>query len=235
MKILGLSDLHGYRPATDLWPAADVAVIAGDIVPATAQYHGTSATGRMRQAEWMKNEFIPWLSTIPVKHVVMTWGNHDWCADQPGGSLIPDSWWPEHCHMLVNRGITIDGVHFYGVPQTPRFYDWAFNEDDNERSLGLRWDAVDPETDVLISHGPPFGAVDWVGTRSKGERVGSVTLRRWLEAEEQRRPSVVVCGHIHEAGGMRGCVNNTSIVNVALVDERYKLCRTPMVIEVHAR
>jgi Icc-related predicted phosphoesterase len=203
---------------------ADVAVIAGDLVPATNYFHGSR--GWPRQVEWLRDQFVPWLNRLPVRHVVFTYGNHDWCADL---KLIPDSIWPKNVHPLVNSGITIEGVHFYGVPQTPRFFDWAFNEDDNEDSLGLRWRAVDPQTDVLISHGPPFGCVDAVGTL----RVGSVTLRRWLEySEEFPRPRYIICGHIHPGGGNEGIVGTTTVYNVAILNDQYNPVRSARVIEV---
>jgi Icc-related predicted phosphoesterase len=50
--------------------------------------------------------------------------------------------------------------------------------------------------DVLVSHPPPRGIVDVV---HGGAHVGSVAVARLVEA---RRPSLVLCGHIHEARGM---------------------------------
>ena len=49
---------------------------------------------------------------------------------------------------------------------------------------------------VLISHAPPKGYVDIV---SSGEHVGSTSIRTIVEEFE---PSLVLCGHIHEARGI---------------------------------
>lgn len=235
MRIFGISDLHGHLPDSSNWPSVDVAVIAGDVIPANTQLHGDM----LRQWRWIHDRFVPWIMALPATHAVITWGNHDWIGDSAGparGNLVTgkEAWWPANIHLLVNRAVIIDGVKFYGVPQTPRFYDWAFNEDDNEDSLGLRWASVPDDTDVLVSHGPPYGAVDWVGVRSD-MRVGSVTMRRWLEVDAPR-PAHVFCGHIHSAGGHVGHVHNTRIYNVAMVDEGYRLTgRVPDVVEVFPR
>ena len=218
MKLIGLSDIHGNLIRVGPEFTADVAVIAGDMVPTSSVFHGTTSEGVMRQVEWVHSMFIPWLQSLPVRHVVLTWGNHDWFADQQGGSLVPDLWWPENVHVLVNTSVDIEGVRFYGVPQTPRFHDWAFNEDDTPESLGRRWDAVPDGTRVLVSDGPPRGSCDSVGNL----RVGSLTMERWLRGEATNRPEVMVCGHIHEGAGQVSHCGSTTVYNVSIVTPGYK-------------
>ena len=224
MKLLLMADLHGTLPVVTT--EADVAVIAGDVIPATSTYSSTK-DGLLRQVQWIHERFIPWLQTLPVTSVVITWGNHDWFADQKDGSLVPELWWPENVHVLVNKAVTLDGVKFYGVPQQPRFYDWAFNEDDTPEGLGQRWQQVPDDTDVLVTHGPPFGCVDWVGSR----RCGSKTMATWLKSGTDNLPTLVVCGHIHAAGGNTRKCGETVVMNVALADEQYRQVRQPVVAD----
>lgn len=243
LSVLAMSDLHGYLPsfATGANDAAltaalrkefrrhDVAIIAGDVVPATSTFHVTAKDGLLKQVRWIHDTFIPWLYTIPARHIVMTWGNHDWFADQRGGSLVHPEWYPDHCHVLVNDGVTLNGVHYYGVPQTPRFFDWAFNEEDTREELGRRWEAVDAHTDILVTHGPPHGTVDRVGSR----RCGSTTQFQWLWRNDGTpRPRAVFCGHIHASGGTSVEQNGIVVYNVALINEQYRPVRDPVSVEL---
>lgn len=240
MKILALSDMHGilWHPSRYGFAQkhfdADIAIIAGDVVPATMAYHAASAIGLKNQVRWVIEEFIPWTQTLPVSQVLVTWGNHDWFADQAGDPLVPAHLWPSNVHILQNERLTIDGIHFYGVPQTPRFYDWAFNEDDTEDGLGARWRAVPDGTDVLISHGPPLGACDRVFQGGRFLHVGSVTQRRWLDSGAPNVPRHVVCGHIHSAHGER-TLGDIHIHNVSMVNERYHFTHHPVIFSVAPR
>lgn len=228
MTLLAMSDLHGELLDPSTLPRADVAVIAGDITPVDHKYYGATMKGVLMQAQWIERTFIPWLATLPVAHVVLTWGNHDHIGEHP--ELLPDSLWPARMHMLVNQHVTIDGVMFYGVPQTPWFHDWAFNDDDTQASLGRRWAQVPDGTDVLVSHGPPYGVCD---TASRGgPPLGSATQQAWLESEATNRPRLVICGHIHGSSGRSGMCGTSQVYNVALVNEDYRVVHAPRVLTV---
>lgn len=203
MRLLALSDLHGDFPDTRRWPSVDVAIIAGDV----SRSGGTTG--------WLTDYLVPWLQTIDAAHIILIWGNHDFIGEQ-----VADDWhgWPSHVHVLTNRGVTLDGVTFYGVPQTPKFGGWAFMEPDAH--LGQRWAAVPADTDVLVSHGPPRGLVD--------NNLGSVTQREWLETSG---PALVLCGHIHECGGISTYLGDTRVANVAVKDLAYRTVRGPLVLD----
>lgn len=229
MRMLALSDLHGHLCDVSTLPTADVAVIAGDITPVAREYYGGTPSGRYTQSVWLLHTFLPWVETLPVQHVVFTWGNHDHVGEYV--DLLPRSFYPAHVHLLVNESITLDGVSFHGVPQTPRFHDWAFNDDDTLDALGQRWKQIPDGTDVVISHGPPYGVCDTVRPRST-RRLGSRTQKEWLVSDAPNCPRVLICGHIHGAGGTSALCGRTQVYNVALVDERYDVVRTPEYIEL---
>jgi len=65
---------------------------------------------------------------------------------------------------------------------------------------------------VLVSHPPPKGYVDVVGS---GAHVGSTSIRAIIEEFE---PPLVVCGHIHEARGIARH-GATTIVNAGAARE----------------
>ncbi len=66
-----------------------------------------------------------------------------------------------------------------------------------------------PEKTIVISHYPPYGAVD---RTDFGTHVGSRELRELIE---RYRPLLVVCGHIHEAAGIDN-IGKTVVANVAM-------------------
>jgi len=90
--------------------------------------------------------------------------------------------------------VIIEGVKFYGSPWQPRFFDWAFNLDRGEE-IKKKWDLIPMDTDVLITHGPPYGILDLT---HEGEKVGCEEL---MKAVLRVQPKIHIFGHIHEAYG----------------------------------
>ena len=114
--------------------------------------------------------------------------------------------WPS-AHVLHGSGVTIRGVRFHGlgggVPVTP-FGDWSFDFTEDQAAAMLEGC---PPGGVLVSHSPPRGAVD---VSAKGADLGSVAVRR---AVEEKRPALVVCGHIHDSAGQSAEIGDTVVIN----------------------
>jgi hypothetical protein len=87
-------------------------------------------------------------------------------------------------------------LRLWGSPWQPRFFDWAFNLDRGE-PLRRVWEKIPPQTDILLTHGPPYGILD---ATFRGQLVGCEEL---LEAVARVRPRLHVFGHIHEAHGVK--------------------------------
>lgn len=209
MRLVLLADLHGRLP--ERLPSCDVLVIAGDVCGGMGGEHG--------QADWLDTAFREWLEYVPAKEVVATWGNHDWIGQSLGPRKAPELRW----HMLVDDGIEIDGVKFWGSPWQPWFHDWAFNATEDE--LDEHFSQIPSDTDVLVVHGPPHGYGDRV---KSGHNVGSTSLTKHIL---RVKPQLVVCGHIHEGYG-EYAFNGTSIVNAAQVDHMYQRTRGEVVWEL---
>ncbi|KAK5730966.1 hypothetical protein LTR15_000904 [Elasticomyces elasticus] len=77
----------------------------------------------------------------------------------------------------------------YASPYTPSKADWGFEYDPQQEEHN--W-SIDNDTDVVITHGPPRGVLDY--TNSK--RAGSPGL---FAAVARARPRMHCFGHIHEA------------------------------------
>ncbi len=204
MKIVAISDTHTQQLPL---PESDVLIHAGDF----------SARGTYE--EYL--QFLTWMAKIRhnYKRILVTPGNHDIfvyknevLAKEDAQSIGID--------LLIDSGLEIDGVKFYGYPWTPVFFDWAYMCEDLKRQKHV--DAI-PKTDVLISHGP----VKWHLDKVRGQNVGCELL---LNALTRIKPKILTCGHIHEGYGT-ALYQNTEILNVAVLDERYRLRNKPTLFE----
>ena len=195
-----MSDLHGHLPEL---PDSDILIVAGDICPYwnhRAEY----------QEMWLNNEFKAWLQKAN-RPTFACWGNHDFVGELgwPLDRVVENA-------LLREVHYTRSGLTFFGFPWVLRFGQWAFGceESDIERRL------QHVEADVLLSHGPPFGACDG--------GLGSTALRNWIEAKQ---PKLVVCGHIHYGRGLDK-IGNTVILNAAMLNDQYEPQGTPTVYEL---
>ena len=109
--------------------------------------------------------------------------------------------------VLHGEGMTIEGVEFYGlgagIPVTP--WDWSFDLDDEAATEML---SACPENAVLVLHSPPHDHCDSAGD---GSHFGSPAL---LQAIEEKRPRLAVCGHIHESWGCESKIDGTQVRNL---------------------
>jgi Icc-related predicted phosphoesterase len=210
MKVVAISDLHGHLPKVENMPEGEVLAIAGDLCP---------GKGLTNQFSWLDEAFRAWLALLPYRHVVATWGNHDWAGEYT--SRIQLLRLP--VHWLVDSGVVLEGVRFWGAPWTMPINHWAFMKPDHEASR--HWDKIWDDADVVVVHGPPFGVGDLT---THGDRPGSRSLRARLEVVQ---PQLAVFGHIHEAFG-RSMQPGGVWANVSSCNRRYELANPPQVFEV---
>jgi hypothetical protein len=136
----------------------------------------------------------------------------------------PPNRWLKNAIYLQDSGVDIDGIKFWGSPWQPEFYNWAFNLPRGPE-LARVWAQIPNDTDVLITHGPPYGVLDEI---YHGKRVGCQDLS---DALERVKPKVHVFGHIHEGYGVLE-QNGTTYVNASLCNQYYQLVHSPIVIDV---
>jgi Icc-related predicted phosphoesterase len=203
MKITFISDTHNKheyltsKAYGNILGGGDVLVHAGDI----------SMMGKTGEIK----SFLDWFSNVDYTHKIFIAGNHDW-----GFELVSDIA-PEYkekgVHYLFDSGVEIDGVNFWGSPWQPEFFNWAFNLPRGEK-LAEKWALIPGNTDILLTHGPAHGMLDWV---PNGQRVGCEDLfQRIMEIQ----PKIHVCGHIHCAYGQKS-FNGVEFINASVLGERY--------------
>ncbi|MDP1666123.1 MAG: metallophosphatase domain-containing protein [Methylobacter sp.] len=207
LRLVCMSDLHSLNYAFPV-PDGDVLIIAGDIC-------GYGSHDELKK-------FDDFLSGLPHKHKLLIAGNHDWPfarVDPSEAKLLV-----KNAIYLMDSGIEIEGIKFWGSPWQPFFCNWAFNLPRGPE-LAKVWANIPDNIDVLITHGPPYGILDEI---YNGERVGCQDLS---DALERVKPKVHVFGHIHEGYGMLK-QNGTTYVNASLCNQYYQLVHSPIVIEV---
>jgi len=164
--------------------------------------------------------FVKWFGSLPHKHKIFVPGNHDWCFQD----YEEDSIGILEAHgitTLINDSVTIDGVKFYGTPYQPVFFNWAFNLP--PKALVVEYNKIPGDTQVLITHTPPYGRLDTV-QNPLGAHVGCPIL---LDKVLKIKPKAHIFGHIHESYGV---VSNkdTTFINASCVSLQYKRVNEPV-------
>ena len=189
MKLLLFSDIHVNQHHCQRLVAmadqADLLIGAGDF-------------GALRKGI---KKTIQWLQMID-KRAVLVPGNAESFEELKQAC---QNW--ESAVVLHGNGVEIAGTQFYGlgggVPVTP-FGSWSYDFTEEEAQSLLK--DCPPEA-VLVSHSPPFGILD---ISSRGQHLGSKAVRKIIE---ERSLPLVVCGHIHESGGKKATLGDTTIIN----------------------
>lgn len=212
MKLVCISDTHGDHEGIVL-PAGDVLIHAGDL----------SGHGRLAETQ----AFMKWLGSQAFENILCIAGNHDVFMEQQPLTALQFAQ-DNGVRLLNDSGCTIDGVKFWGSPITPRYLDWAFMRDPGE-PIEAHWRLIPMDTDVLVTHGPPYGIMDQV-QRPDGNLVhtGCPSL---LDRVRKISPSVHLFGHIHEGRG-HTIQDGVDFHNVSTMNEHYRRTHPPVVIEV---
>lgn len=182
MSLLHISDTHGLHRQLVGLPVADIIVHSGDITE-----HGT---------EEEAFDFINWLCDLPYRYKIFTAGNHDTCLYGAKLEGIDDN-----CHYLDGSSIIIEGIKFHGFP--------FFSKDKGNGRLHRFIQKIPSDTDVLISHCPPLGILDYADATSYGD----FSL---LEKVREVSPQLHLFGHIHTQNGVCN-TPTTTYSNAALL------------------
>lgn len=111
------------------------------------------------------------------------------------------------------------------TPWQPEFCNWAFNLPRGEKLLA-KWRLIPSDTDVLVTHTPPYGRGDRVGHM----RVGCEELAR--EVSERIQPQFHVFGHVHEGYG-KSSDGTTIYMNASSCTHDYEAINAPFVFDLN--
>lgn len=216
-RLTFISDTHTkHEKLNGFLPGGDILLCAGDI----------SSRGHKTELE----NFFKWFDGIDnYDHKIFIAGNHDFGFQDE----------PETIKGLLTGYKTIDylqdeylGIQdgdepelkIWGSPWQPEFHNWAFNLPRGEK-IKEKWDLIPDDVDILITHGPAFGKLDYVPY--DGLNVGCEEL---LKRIEEVKPKIHLSGHIHSGWGY---VFNgeTHFFNAAILNDRYEFRNKPITIE----
>lgn len=208
MRIVFISDTHLKHEDLRV-PAGEILVHAGDF-----SRKGLEAEAR---------QFLDWFGALPHRHKILVAGNHDFIAERQAGLF--ESMIPENVIYLNDSGCTVEGIRIWGSPIQPWFFEWAFNR---QRGADIRkhWDLIPADTELLITHGPPYGILDEVVRDPRP--VGCRDLLH--KVSELQQLKIHVFGHIHEGYGYRD-VGGTLFLNASVLDEHYALKNRPILVD----
>jgi Icc-related predicted phosphoesterase len=203
LRIVAIADTHGKHWSLDV-PDGDILLHAGDM----------TFKGSIDDVK----DFNVFLGQLPHPVKVAIAGNHDFCfeRDREGSATALTN-----AIYLQDQSVAIEGIRFYGSPWQPWFYDWAFNLHRGPE-IRAKWELIPKETDILITHGPPYGHGDQT---FRGELVG---CRDLLEVVELIRPRFHIFGHIHEGAGVTAD-DHTTFINASSCDQHFRLVNEPTV------
>lgn len=223
VDMLLTSDLHTTDLDTLDPKDARIVVIAGDIMGGGMD---SDDAGR----EYLEKKFFPWCRDHADKDIVVTAGNHD--------KFLFRQWvkgrklnWPENVHYLVDKGETIGGLKFYGTPWCLKNRPGRF--EGTEETLKEYFAKMPKNLDVLISHSPPYIPGEKIDDRGDGLHEGSKEL---TEAILDKKPRLVVCGHVHSGSRKPAVLGDSKVMNVSRVDhDRSEEAHRPHIIHFHAK
>lgn len=198
MIILHISDTHGRHAELINLPNADIIIHSGDFTMAGTEQEAT--------------DFLNWFCDLPYSHKIFIAGNHDDCFYDATISGLDSN-----CYYLCNSSVVIKGVRFYGVP--------LFMQDSLSNNQGILYDNIPDDTDVLITHAPPFGILDMADKIHFGSEDLLIKI-------SDISPMLHLFGHIHDSFGIRH-QHNTKFSNGSILDMTYNKIRSEFcVIEI---
>jgi len=224
LKITFISDTHGkHNQLNKDLPGGDILIHAGDFM--NSGYQQTEAT-----------QFLEWFEQIDNYNTkVFIAGNHDrlFENDPEWRKMILDEF--ETIEYLQdeelvdyfdgpNGDIPEDIIRIYGSPWQPEFYNWAFNLPRGEKIME-KWNLIPKDVDILVTHGPAFGKLDYVPY--DGKNVGCEDL---LSKIQEIKPKIHLCGHIHSGYGYV-FDGDTHFINAAVLNERYEFQNKPLTVD----
>lgn len=213
IQITCLSDLHGSFPKFE---GGDLLIVAGDLTASDQIYQYA--------------QFFEWLARQNYRKKVIIGGNHDGLftvCDVKEEARMLCGMGADNFEYLCDSGCEFEGLKIWGAPWTPVFFDWHFML--KREQLAEKWSLIPDDTNILITHGPPFGILDQVSPR-KHYRCGCEELA--LRLKELHELKLHVFGHIHGGHGVKDVKSGPIYVNAAYMDEQYNPTNKPVRIEL---
>lgn len=200
IRIVAISDTHN-RYNNLIIPKCDIIISIGDY----------SFQGK----DWEVKKFHEWLNKQDAEHIISVQGNHELGVEENWNESKQVAL--EACpkvHFIDEGSLEIEGIKIWCSAITPYFGGWAWNRHRGE-DIQRHWDKIPSDTNILCTHGPPYGILDQAYT--DGNNLGCYQL---LWKVKKINPKYHLFGHIHGSHGNKK-VGDTKFYNVSICDEQY--------------
>lgn len=127
---------------------------------------------------------------------------------------------PNDVYYLYCSGVVVGDLLFYGIPM--------FMQDCIDGQYDKRLTDIPEGVDVLITHSPPFGVLDFSDQEPRRIHYGDTIL---MQKVLELKPRCHLFGHNHSAYGVDVRCGIT-FSNAAVLDNNYDLVRAPNLIVV---
>lgn len=217
-KIVAISDVHGKWKGLKI-PECDILISAGDF----------SFTGERH----MIRDFHKWLDDQPAQNIISVMGNHEkWIESN---FQLAKEIALQECpaiHFMEEGLVEVDGLKIWTSAISKFFCNWAYNRYPGQ-DIQKHWNKI-PNCDVVVTHGGCYGILDEV-LRFNGQKceyeVEHTGCPQLLKKVLEIKPKLFVCGHIHEAYGMK-VHEGITFVNASICNEYYKPINAPIIINI---
>ncbi len=218
LKIVAVSDTHEQHKNLIL-PDGDVLIHSGDI----------TNKGSLNAFE----EFCNWMSTQNFAHKILIYGNHELGFQIKKKQKAADICKKYNIIHLQNSSVEINNYKIWGASWTPFFFNWEFNLH-RGKDIAVQWAKIPDDTNVLITHGPPYGILDlvqdniWNAGRDLHQGCADLLQR----VKELKQLKAHIFGHLHLNGGKTQVENGVIFGNASICTEAYTPTNSPLVIEI---
>ncbi len=185
MKILHISDSHGYHGLLDMDREVDMIIHSGD--------ESNSRDPYKNEQECLN--FLEWFGMLPIRYKIFIAGNHSTAIEKK--FVTREQIEKKGIIYLENSSVEIpngfESIKIWGSPITPTFGEWAFMK--KRDKLHDLWQTIPEDADIVVTHGPPKGILDLSYNRGNElEFCGCSALAKRLRVIE---PKLCLFGHIH--------------------------------------
>jgi len=136
--------------------------------------------------------FLDWYAIQNIDSKIFVAGNHDVSIEK--NRITKQDFKDRGIIYLENDSVEINDLKIWGSPLTPSFGSgWAWNK--ARHKLDKYWAHIPDDTDILVTHGPPKGFLDYTCNNNKRiEQCGCESLKNRVLSLNL---SAHCFGHIH--------------------------------------
>lgn len=213
MKITTLSDAHWkFREIEKKYlPGGDLLIYAGDFCGAGYKHE--------------LQQFCKWYNNIEgYATKIFIAGNHERYIEENYEDSLKVIDFYKTIHYIQDETFEVNGIKIYGSPWSPVFNDWAFNLPINGKELETKWSNIPEDTDILVTHVPPFGVLD---KYEDSLPIGCEVLKKHVGRVQ---PKLHVFGHVHSGYGYM-YDGTTNYINCAVLNGHYFYRNPPLTFD----